>query len=170
MLCPQCQQGVQDQELTTGACPYCGFPCKEFHRRVGQVQFILGAMLVSTVVYAIIVAVLELSVGYQAPGLGGGELVLGMALLGASAGIVVASIAFERRTRGAETLEIYQQTMLILGAIAEAPAIFGLVMYLLTGSLQWMVLFLAVSWALLVRLGLKLPEVLRGMTDCLRKE
>ncbi len=31
-----------------------------------------------------------------------------------------------------------------------------------------MVGFLAVSWALFVRLGLRLPVILRGITDCLR--
>ncbi len=168
MLCPQCQQGVQPDELAADACPYCGFPCAEFNRRVSQIQLILGALFASTLVYGIIVAVLELVVGYEAPGLGDGEFILGMALMGASAGIVGASIMFERRTGGQKTLETYRQTMLILGAIAEAPAIFGLVMFLLSGSLQWMVLFLGVSWALMIRLGMKLPEVLRGMMECLR--
>lgn len=168
MLCPQCRQGVRTEELRVGACPYCGFPCAEFHRRVGHIQLILAALFGSTLIYGIIVAVLELSVGYRAPGLGDAEFVIGMALMGATAGIVGASIMFERRTRGAATLETWQQTVLILGAIAEAPAVFGLAMYLLAGSLQWMVLFLMVSWALLIRLGMQLPRILRGMTDCLR--
>jgi len=170
MLCPQCRQGVQTEELRAGACPYCGFPCEEFHRRVGHIQLILAALFGSTLIYGIIVAVLELSVGYRAPELGDAEFVIGMALMGATAGIVGASIMFERRTQGAKTLETWQQTALILGAIAEAPAVFGLVMYLLAGSLQWLVLFLMVSWALLVRLGMQLPRILRGMTDCLRTE
>lgn len=170
MLCPQCQQGVQNLELAAGACPYCGFPCEEFQRRVNLIQAILAALFGSTLIYGIVVAVLELYVGYNAPGLGDNEFILGMALMGLSAGIVAASIMFERRTRGAETLEIYQQTIIILGAIAEAPAVFGLVMYLVAGSLPWMVLFLLVSWALLIRLGLKLPVILRGVTDCLRTQ
>lgn len=169
MLCPQCQQGVQTEELAAGACPYCGFPCGEFNRRVSQIQLILGALFASTLIYGIIVAVLELVVGYEAPGLGDKEFIFGMALMGASVGILGASIMFERRTSGRKTLAVYRQTVLILGAIAEAPAIFGLLMYLLAGSLQWMVLFLVVSWALMIRLGMKLPEVLRGMTECLRR-
>jgi len=170
MLCPQCQQGVQNEELRRGACPYCGFACEEFQGRVNQIQLILGALFVSTLIYGIIVAVMELYVGYEAPGLGNAEFILGMALMGASGGILGASILFERRARGAETIDTYQQTVLILGAIAEAPAVFGLLMYLLAGSLQWMVLFLVVSWALMIRLGMKLPIILRGMTECLRTQ
>jgi F0F1-type ATP synthase membrane subunit c/vacuolar-type H+-ATPase subunit K len=170
MLCPQCQQGVQDAELAAGACPYCGFACEEFQKRVNMIQIILAALFGSTLIYGVIVAVLELYAGYEAPGLGGNEMILGMALVGCSAGIVAASFMFERRTRGAETLRTWQQTTIILGAIAEAPAIFGLIMYLIAGSLPWMVLFLGISWALMIRLGLKLPLILRGMTDCLRTE
>ncbi|MFW5866833.1 MAG: hypothetical protein ACOCX2_03390 [Armatimonadota bacterium] len=170
MLCPQCQQGVQNEELAAGACPYCGFECAQFEAAVRKIQMVLAALFGSTLIYGVIVAVLELYVGYEASGLGANELILGMALVGMSAGIVAASVMFERRVRGAETLATWEQTVLILGAIAEAPAVFGLVMYLLTGSLPWMVLFLALSWALLIRLGLKLPRILRGMTDCLRTE
>lgn len=170
MLCPQCQQGVQNDELAAGACPYCGFACAQFQRAVRQIQLVLGALFISTLIYGIIVAVMELYTGYEAPGLGDAEFILGMALMGASGGLLGASMLFERRVRGAETLQRYQQTVLILGAIAEAPAVFGLLMYLLAGSLQWMVLFLIVSWALMIRLGLKLPVILRGMTECLRTE
>ncbi|NLO06608.1 MAG: hypothetical protein GX131_12350 [candidate division WS1 bacterium] len=170
MLCPQCQQGVQNEELAAGACPWCGFPCDEFHRRVSLIQLVLGALFASTLIYGVIVAVLELTVRYQPPGLGDAEFVLGMALMGATAGLAVASIMFDRRARGRETIETHQRMVIILGAIAEAPAIFGLVMYLLAGSLQWMVLFLLVSWALMIRLGTRLPHVLRGMRDCLRAQ
>ncbi len=170
MLCPQCQQGVQDAELDAGACPYCGFPCEELSRRLNQVQAILAVLFGSTLVYGVLVAVLELYVGYQAPGVGENEFILGMALIGLTAGLVAASVMFERRTADTETLATHRQTMVILSVIAEAPAIFGLAMYLLTGSLPWMVVFLAISWALLIRLGTQLPRILRGMTDCLRTE
>jgi len=170
MLCPQCQQGVQRDELAAGACPYCGFACEQFQRAVRQIQLILGALFFSTLIYGIIVAVMELYAGYEAPGLADAEFILGMALMGASGGLLGASMLFERRTQGAETMRRYQQTILILGAIAEAPAVFGLLMYLLAGSLQWMVVFLLISWALMIRLGLKLPIILRGMTECLRTQ
>jgi len=170
MLCPQCQQGVQKQELAAGACPYCGFDCEQFEAALRKIQMVLAALFGSTLIYGILVAVMELYVGYEAPGIGDAELILGMALVGMSGGILAASIMFERRTQGAETLATWEQTVIILGAIAEAPAVFGLVMYLLAGSLPWMVLFLGISWGLLIRLGLKLPVILRGMTDCLRTE
>ncbi|MGI5820171.1 MAG: hypothetical protein ACOX9R_18960 [Armatimonadota bacterium] len=170
MLCPQCQQGVQNAELAAGACPYCGFACEQFERAVRQIQIVLAALFGTTLLYGVLVAVLELQFGYEAAGLGDNELVAGMALMGASAGIIAASVMFERRTRGSQTLARWRQMVLILGAIAEAPAVFGLVMYLLTGSLPWMVLFLALSWALMIRLGMQLPRILRGMTDCLRTD
>ena len=170
MLCPQCQQGVQPEEFAEGACPYCKFPCAELNRRVNHVQMILGVLFASTLVYGIAVVVLELWVGYQAPGLGDAEFLVGMALLGASAGIVAASVMFERRVGRVTSLDTYSRMLLILGAIAEVPAVFGLVMYLLAGSLPWMVLFLLVCWAMLIRLGLRLPKILQGMTECLRTD
>ncbi len=168
MLCPQCQQGVRQDELAAGKCPYCGFPCAEFNARVRAIQVILFALFASTLVYGVLVAIMELVVGYRPPGIGDGEPVLGMALMGASAGVFVASLVFERRAAGLATLATCTRMMLVLAAMAELPAVFGLVMYLVAGSLPWMVGFLAVSWALFVRLGLRLPVILRGITDCLR--
>lgn len=169
MLCPQCQQGVQVTELRGGVCPYCGFPCAELERRVRVIQVLLGAFFVSTLAYGAVAAVLELVVGYRAPGLGGAsEQTLGIALLGASAGVFVVSLQLEQRALAAPTLLGYQRLVVLLAAMAEVPALCGIVMYLLAGSLPWMVAFLAVSWALLIRLGLHLPRILHGITDCLR--
>lgn len=170
MLCPQCQQGVQTRELDEGRCPYCRFPCAELHRRVNHVQMILGAIFISTLVYGVVVVMLELWRGYEAPGLGEAETVIGMALIGASAGLLMASILFERRVGDDASLDNYSQMLVILGAIAEVPAVFGLLMYLLAGSIQWMVIFLVLCWAMLIRLGLRLPKILHGMTDCLRTD
>lgn len=168
MLCPQCQQGAQ--QLSDGKCPWCGFPCDEFNARVNQIQLILGAIFASTLIYGVVVAVLELVAGYEAAGLGNAEIIVGMAMMGASVGIVAASIMFERRALASGTLDDYTRTALLLGVMAEVPAVFGLVMYLLAGSLPWIVGFLAVSWVLFIRLGLRLPQVLRGITDCLRTQ
>ena len=170
MLCPQCQQGVQTEELEAGRCPYCGFPCAELHRQVNYVQLILAVLFGTTLLYGILVVVLELVYDYRAPGLGDHEFTLGMALLGATAGVFIASVMFERRATEPGKLGRYTRIFLVLGAVAELPAFFGLVMYLLTGSLQWMVLFLLICWALLIRLGLRLPQLLQGITDCLRTE
>lgn len=170
MLCPQCQQGVQTEELEEGKCPYCHFPCAELHRRVNYVQIILAALFGSTLIYGVVVVLLELRYDYRAPGLGDSEFIVGMALMGATAGLLAASLLFERRAQDVATLGTYTRMIILLGVIAEAPAIFGLVMYLLSGSLQWMVLFLVVCWAMIIRLGLRLPTILHGMADCLRTD
>jgi len=169
MLCPQCQQGVRSHELRGGVCPYCGFPCEELERRVRTIQVLLSAFFASTLIYGALAAFLELVAGYRAPGLGGlSEQTLGIALLGASAAVFVGSLWLEGRALQTPSLEGYQRLVLLLAAMAEIPAICGLMMYLLAGSLPWMVAFLAVSWALLIRLGLHLPRILHGITDCLR--
>ncbi len=170
MLCPQCQQGVQTEELDAGACPYCGFPCRELDRRVNQVQLILAALFLSTLAFGIVVLLLEMWVDWQPTGLGDHEFIVGMALMGASVGIIAASIRFERRLQEQESIDTYSHMVRILGLIAEIPAIFGLVMYLLTGNLPWMVVFLLVCWIMLIRLGTRLPVILHGITDCLRTE
>lgn len=170
MLCPQCQQGVQARELRGGVCPYCGFPCAELERRVRVIQVLLSAFFLSTLIYGAVAAFLELVVGYQAPGLGGlSEQTLGIVLLGASAGVLVLSLQLEQRALATPSLEGYVRLAVLLAAMAEVPALFGFAMYLLAGSLPWMVGFLAISWALLIRLGLHLPRILHGITDCLRR-
>lgn len=166
MRCPQCQQEVG--ELRGEACPYCGFLCGEFHRRVTQIQVVLFALFASTLLYGSIAAVLELVADYQAPVPVTMEPTLGTALAGVTAAVFVISLVFEGRGLEQATLDAYTRTVIILGAMAEVPAILGLVMFLVIGSLPWMVGFMAVSWALFIRLGLKLPQILRGITECLR--
>ncbi len=166
MLCPQCRQEVH--EFRGGACPYCGFPCVEFDRRVRVIQVILFALFASTLLYGGLVAILELVVRYRAPDLGEVEQIAGTGLLLIAAVAFMVSLAFERSALTHGTLESYTRAVVILAAIAELPAVFGLVMYLLAGSLPWMVAFLAASWVLFIRLGTRLPGVLRGITDCLR--
>ena len=166
MLCPQCQQGVP--ELRGEACPYCGFPCAEFDRRVRVIQIMLFALFASTLIYGGLVAFLELATRYQPLGLGESEPIVGTAFLIVAAVAFLASLAFERNALEHGTLDSYARTVIILAAIAELPAMFGLVMYLLAGSLPWMVVFLAASWVLFLRLGTRLPWILRGITDCLR--
>lgn len=169
MLCPQCQQGVQVTELKGGVCPYCGFPCAELERRVRAIQVLLGAFLVSTLAYGGVAAFLELVRGPLATDAArcSGQT-LGIALLGGTIGVFLVGLSRERRALARASLEGYQHLVLVLTATAEVPAICGLMMYLLAGSLPGMVAFLAVSWALLIRLGLHLPRILHGITECLR--
>lgn len=170
MLCPQCQQGVQGAELRDGACPYCGFPCATLERRVRVIQVMISAFFASTLVYGALAGFLELVVGYQAPGVAGlSEGTLGLILLGSSVAILLVSVNLEGRALRADSVPGYVRTVMLLAAMAEIPAICGIVMYLVTGSLPWMVGFLAASWALLIRLGLHLPRILQGMADCLRR-
>ncbi|MGD9498442.1 MAG: hypothetical protein AB7Y46_19265 [Armatimonadota bacterium] len=155
-------------ELRAGACPYCGFPCGEFSHRLRTIQVILFAFFASTLVYGLVVAVLELARGYAPPLAGPAPAALGGTLLGASLGVFIASLLFERRAAEVGTVTSHTQRVIILAAMAEVPAVFGLVMYLLTGSLQWLVAFLALSWLLFVRLGLQLARILRGIAQSLR--
>ena len=166
MLCPQCQQGAQD--LAGDACPHCGFPCAEFTRRVRHVQVVLTAIFACTLVFAAIVAFLELYTDYRPAASARHTQLMAWMLVGVVVVEFVVALFLERRYLQQHTLDAYARAITVLGALAQAPAIFGLLLYLLSGSIQWMVIFLAISWAEFLWLGSRLPRILRGITDCLR--
>ena len=165
MICPRCQQGVQ--QLSDGLCPYCQYPCGEFHRKVTAVQMVLGAIFASTLVYGAVVAILELAVEYTPPGDGLPEHVLGTALLVAS---VMPALVLWRLAAGSLSAgdpDQMQRGLIMMAAGAETPAVCGLVAYLVAGSLMWFVILLGVSWLLFLRLGMSLPEYLNTMRDAI---
>ena len=163
MICPRCQQGVQ--ELSDGLCPYCGYPCEQFHRKVTAVQVILAAIFASTFAYGIIVGVLELAVDYTPPAADLPEHVLGGALLAASIMPVLVLWRLAEGMAADGDPEQMLRSLILMAAAAETPAVSGLAAYLIAGSLIWFAILLGASWALFLRLGMGLPEYLNRLRD-----
>lgn len=165
MICPRCQQAVE--HLSEGLCPYCKYPCAQFHRKVTTVQVVLGAIFASTLVYGAVVAILELAVDYRPPGTGVSEHLLGVALLVLSGTPVTLVWVVASRRAGSGDPDQMQTGLIMMAAAAETPAVCGLVAYLVVGSLMWFVIMLGVSWLLFLRLGMSLPEYLNTIKDAI---
>ena len=165
MICPSCQQRV-DPKAGEGTCPYCRYPCREFHLQVTLTQTIIWAIFGTTLIYGALVAVLELAVGYRAGGATPNNVFIG-GLLVASLGIVIFFKRAQAKAVSAAEPSAMRHALTVAAALAEAPAIYGLLMYLLSGSIMWFTIFLGVSWLLFLDLGLRLPEYLNRMKDAI---
>lgn len=163
MLCPRCQQLLV--QMREGKCPLCDYPCAGFYRRVKAVQVMVGAIFASTLTYGVVVAVLELVVGYQAPATGIPEHVLGGALLVAAGTVALLLWKMGTGMLAAGNVDAAQRGFALLAACAELPAVSGLLLYLLTGSIVWFVILLGASWAFFLRLGVTLPEHLNRLRE-----
>ena len=169
MKCPRCQQHMERMP-ESGICPYCSYPCAEYHRRITVIQVVVGALFLSTLLYGGLAGFLELIGGFQpmAPDLP--ETVLAVTLLAVTVAALMASGFMERAALAESSPAAVLQAALVLGAAAEVPAMAGLVMCLLTGSLAWMAAFIGASWALFLRLGLRLPLYLQRISEHLGPE
>ena len=169
MICPRCQQ--QAEELTDeGRCPYCRYPVADYHRQITMVQIVLGAIFGSTLIYGVVVAVLELAVGYRPTGAGEPSNIFVGGLLVALLGVVVFFRRAEARALSASEPPAMRSALVVAAALAEAPAIYGLLMYLLFGSIMWFAIFVGASWLLFLRLGMSLPQYLNTLRDALGRE
>ena len=169
MTCPGCAQQF-DQPGEQGQCPFCGYPCAAYQRYVTITQIIVGAVFASTLIYAGIVAAIELTEALPLPGPTVEETPLGVALLLASVVVLAVSVVVERAMLEKREPMAVQRAAIVLAAVAEAPAVFGLALYLLSGSIQWFVAFIAVSWAFFLRLGLRLPAYLHQISQELKAQ
>ena len=166
MICPSCQQRV-DPKAGEGTCPYCRYPCREFHLQVTLTQTIIWAIFALTLVYGALVAVLELAVGYRPAGGTAASNLFGGLLLVPLLGIVIFFKRAQAKAVSASEPSAMRSALTVAAALAEAPAIYGLLMYLLSGSIMWFTIFLGVSWLLFLDLGLRLPEYLNRMKDAI---
>ena len=91
--------------------------------------------------------------------------IFGATLLLLSYVLFIASLRFERAALARQDPPSLRQAVIVLAAMAEVPAIWGLLMYLLFGSIQWLVVGMVISWALFFRLGVRLPVYLHHISQ-----
>ena len=111
-----------------------------------------------------------MTVGYRPTGAGEPSSIFVGGLLVALLGIVVFFRRAEARALSADEPSAMRSALIVAAALAEAPAIYGLLMYLLFGSIMWFAIFVGASWLLFLRLGMSLPQYLNTIQDALGRE
>jgi hypothetical protein len=76
----------------------------------------------------------------------------------------------EARALSASEPPAMRSALVVAAALAEAPTIYGLLMYLLFGSRMWFAIFVGASWLVFLRLGMSLPQYLNTLRDALGRE
>ncbi len=96
------------------------------------------------------------------------DKIFGAALLLLSLVLLIVSLRFEQGALAKQDPPSLRQAVILVAALAEVPAIWGLLMYLLFGSIQWLVVGMTLSWALFFRLGTRLPLYLHRISQHLK--
>jgi len=160
MVCPKCCQPVQVQ--AGPCCPLCGFALQPFRRRLRTLYLLSFALFASTLIYSVLVFFLETR-GMARPSSLPAALPYALLIVG------VLQLGLARRL-GRPLAQLtamtqVQSLFLVRLALVEAVAVMGLAVYLLTGSIQWYVTFLAISWAGFLVIGSQLPHLAQRLAE-----
>lgn len=168
MDCPKCHQPSMPTG-PTGQCPLCGFELLRVQQQIMRLYVLSSAIAGSVIVYGLAVFLLEQQ-GYR-PALAALPTALPYGLL--VLGVLVVGVAVQRLgrevVRATTVLRLRTLTIVRL-TLAEAVAIFGLVLYLLSGSLQWFATFVGLSFLAFMLLAAQMPAVVRRMGELLVAE
>jgi hypothetical protein len=160
MVCPKCCQTVQ---VRAGeCCPICGFPLQSFRRNLQRIYTLNFAFFCSTLVYSGLVYYLATRGQIHPTGLPAMVTYVMLAL-------AVLDLGIARRIGPplAQVKSIAQIVGLFTTrmAIVEVPVVFGVGLFFMTGSLQWYVTFLAISWVGFVLVGIQMPQLAQRMAE-----
>ncbi len=139
MNCPACGQPSKAQ--WNEDCPLCGFPMGQVRRQIIPIYIITGSIFLSTLIYGALVYVMSTNAMIEPQPVG--EVVF-YALGGAVVPVVIA-MAFVKR-------------IIAKAALAEVPAVYGLVAYFLTGDTAKFAIFLGISWGLFIWLSTQIVD------------
>ncbi len=151
--CPKCKQPTTTD--TAGNCILCGFCVQKAQQMTFRLYVIIAAVSVATVIYGVIVLVME----QVRPPTGGGPENIVYCCIGLAAIIgLFAIFGVAPLLRDKPGSSVVFTTLLLQAALAESIAIMGLVLYFVLGSIKWFVIFLAVSWVVFTIIGIKLGD------------
>jgi hypothetical protein len=155
MNCPGCGAPLAGAD-PTAPCPACGFPVGMLKMTLMRLYVVTGAMFISVLMYALVVALLRPEGAAQMDG----DLVQAAPWVA----LGVAALLFVIMLRWAEPPpeldpQAASRQVVIQAALAEVPAVLGLVAYLLTGRTQDFVLPLVGSVLLFATLATRVPKV-----------
>ena len=155
MTCPKCSQPV-DQPTAEGRCPLCGFSVATFRKHLSRIYLLSTAFFVSTVFYGGMVYWLDtqhvLKAGQMPAFFPYLLLVISVLLFGAA-------VKFGQRVATATSMAMVQRLLMIKLAMIESIAVYGLLIYFMSTSLQWFVTFLALSLLGFMQTASQMPSV-----------
>lgn len=160
MICPKCHQPVQVHQ--SQPCPLCHFDLEPFGQRVRAIYAISTGFFVSTIAYAAIVWVFEQGGQMRAQPL---PPMVPYLLLAAAVLQFGVAVKVGQRLDQTNTMAAVQRLFLIKLALVEAVAVYGVALYLLTGSLHWFVTFLALSWLGFLIAGAQMPHIVERLAE-----
>jgi F0F1-type ATP synthase membrane subunit c/vacuolar-type H+-ATPase subunit K len=143
-------------------CPLCRFDLQPFARRVQIIYVISFAFFLSTLIYGGLVLFLETGRMIQPRTV---PVELPFALLVLAVLQFGAAVNMGKRLGQAATMQRVQTIFLIKLALVEAVAIYGIVLYLLTASIQWFVTFLGLSWLGFILSGGQMPHIVHRLAE-----
>ncbi len=155
MTCPGCGRTASGSE-PPARCPTCGFPVGQLRMVLLRLYMVTGAFFLSVLVYAAVVALVRPEGAAQVEG----DLVQAAPYVA----LGVAGALFVGMMRWAQVAEeltpqAAAQQVVIQAAMAEGPAVLGLVAYFLTGRTQDFVIPLAGSLVLFATLATRMPRI-----------
>ena len=156
MDCPNCHQAIP-QLPPDGCCPLCGHKVGVARRQVTTLYVITGAITASVFVYGALVFILE-STGYQRPE---PQPLLCYGCLALSIALFAPMFILERKMLAKETVQGVRSATVMVGALAESMALYGLVLYFIGGGIKWFVILLGVSLVGFMYLATRIPTYAR---------
>ncbi|MHB8994417.1 MAG: hypothetical protein ACYC63_04125 [Armatimonadota bacterium] len=155
MICPKCSQSV-GPATAEGRCPLCGFSLRSFQQQMTRLYLLSTAFFVSTVLYGGLVYLLDTQRLLQPVTMPG---FLPYVLLVLSVLVFGAAIKVGQRVATATTMTAVQRLIIIKLGLIESIAIYGLLIYMLSNSLQWFVTFLALALLGFMQTASQMPSV-----------
>jgi F0F1-type ATP synthase membrane subunit c/vacuolar-type H+-ATPase subunit K len=155
VICPKCSQSV-GPATAESKCPLCGFSLRAFQQQMTRLYLLSTAFFVSTVIYGGLVYLLDTQRLLQPAGMPGflPYLLLVLAVL-----VFGVAIKVGQRVATATTMAAVQRLIIIKLGLIESIAIYGLLIYMLSNSLQWFVTFLALALLGFMQTASQMPSV-----------
>ncbi len=155
MTCPGCSsQVIVGDPMAT--CTSCGYPIGKLRMALAQIYVMSFALFMSVVVYGVVVALVR-------PG-GSAQIEGDVVQAAPYVALGIAAIMFVLMLRWGEvppemTPGAVVQQVVLHAAMAEVPAVLGLVAYFLTGKTQDFVIPLIGSLVLFATLATRVPKL-----------
>jgi hypothetical protein len=155
MDCPACGSSVADLEPK---CPGCGYPLREAQFVVMRVYVVAGALMASTLLYVALLFVVP-ATGHVEPGF----LRTMQYTLWSIAAVTAAVVYFWPEPQVALSPQAATTRVTAQGALAETPALYGLMLHFLGAPAAHSLALVAVSAVLFGVIAGRLPRLAQAM-------
>jgi len=156
MNCSAC--GYNEPNTQATQCPVCGFATAKFQAVKLRIYLVTSAFFLTVLTYAVVVFLLPLS---QNPVMPDSDLLL---YVGGGTSAVLLAIMLQGPPVPEMTApQRALRQVVVHAALAETPALIGLVIYLLSGRLSHFVILLGGSLLLFMILATRVPRLVQAI-------